>query len=71
MGDRMLTILMYIANGLIVLGILSYLILVYINNKKVTDSDGFNVTKDVLSEYGRVSFGTYPNSTVDLFIKSW
>ena len=26
--------------------------------------------EDVLSEYGRVSFGTYPNSTVDLFVKS-
>ena len=26
--------------------------------------------EDVLSEYGRVYFGAYPSSTVDLFVKS-
>ena len=51
----MLTILMYIANGLIIIAFLYYLLLILINNKKVTDSDGFNLTKDILSEYDSIN----------------
>lgn len=49
-------ILMYAANGLIIIAFLWYLLLCLINNnKKITDSDGFNVTKDILSEYDSIN----------------
>ena len=51
----MLMILMYIANGLIMIAFLWYLLLILINSKKVTNSDGFNITKDVLSEYDSIN----------------
>lgn len=51
----MLMILMYIANILIILAFLWYLLLVFINNSKFTESDGFNVTKDILSEYDSIN----------------
>lgn len=52
----MLMILMYIANGLIIFAFLWYLLLVILNsNNKFTESDGFNVTKDILSEYDSIN----------------
>lgn len=51
----MLMILMYIANILIILAFLWYLLLVFTNNSKFTESDGFNVTKDILSEYDSIN----------------
>ena len=51
----MLMILMYIANGLIIMAFLWYLLLILVNNRKVTDSDGFNITKDILSEYDSIN----------------
>ena len=52
----MLMILMYIANGLIIFAFLWYLLLVIFNsNNKFTESDGFNVTKDILSEYDSIN----------------
>ena len=51
----MLMISMYVANGLIIIAFLWYLILVLMNNKKITDSDGFNTTKDILSEYDSIN----------------
>lgn len=51
----MLMILMYIANGLIIVAFLWYLLLILINNKKITDSNGFNITKDILSEYDSIN----------------
>lgn len=51
----MLMILMYIANSLIIIAFLWYLLLILINNKKVTDSNGFNITKDILSEYDSIN----------------
>lgn len=52
----MLIILMYIANGLIIFAFLWYLLLVILNsNNKFTESDGFNVTKDILSEYDSIN----------------
>ena len=46
---------MYIADGLIILAFLYYLLLAFTNNKKITDSDGFNITKDALSEYDSIN----------------
>ena len=51
----MLMILMYIANGLIIIAFLWYILLVLLNNKKITDSTGFNITKDILSEYDSIN----------------
>ena len=49
-------ILMYISNGLIIMAFLLYLIIVFIiGKKKITDSDGFNITKDFLSEYDQIN----------------
>ncbi len=52
----MIDMLMYISNGLIVFGFIGYLLLILINkNKKITDSDGFNITKDILHEYDSIN----------------
>lgn len=52
----MIDMLMYIANGLIAFGIVGYFLLVIISRKdKVTKSDGFNVTKDILHEYDSIN----------------
>ena len=52
----MVEILMYISNGLIVLSFIMYFILILIGRmKEVTDSDGFNITKDILHEYNSIN----------------
>lgn len=49
-------LLMYISDGLIIASFLLYFLLILINrNKKVTNSNGFNVTKDILSEYDSIN----------------
>ncbi len=56
MGDNVGEILLYLSNGFILLGFLLYVILILANRKsKFSDSDGFNVTKDTLSEYGSIN----------------
>ena len=52
----MVLLLKYIANVLIVLSFISYFFLVLIGGKKkITNSDGFNVTKDLLNEYNSIN----------------
>ena len=52
----MIDILMYIANGLIISGYILYVLFVLINrNKKITDSNGFDITKEVLNEYDSIN----------------
>ena len=52
----MVEILMYISNGLIVLSFILYFILILIGRmKKVTDNDGFNITKDIIHEYNSIN----------------
>ena len=52
----MINYLVYISDGLIIVGIISYLLLVFVNNnKKITNSDGFNITKDILNEYDSIN----------------
>ena len=52
----MIEILMYISSGLIILAFLLYFLLVLIGRrKKVTDSDGFNITKDIIHEYNSIN----------------
>ena len=49
-------ILLYIANGLIVLGFLGYIIMIFVNRKTIIDGkDGFNITKDILEEYDSIN----------------
>ena len=52
----MINILMYIANGLIIISFIGYFLLILMSrNKKITDSDGFNVTKDILNEFDSIN----------------
>lgn len=49
-------ILLYISSGLIVASFIIYFILVLIGRTmKVTNSDGFNITKDILAEYNSIN----------------
>ena len=48
--------LMYISSGLIIVSFIIYFLLVVIGRtKKVTDSDGFNITKDIIHEYNSIN----------------
>lgn len=51
----MINYLIYISNGLIIIGFFLYLLLILCSNKKITNSDGFNVTKDILNEYNSIN----------------
>ena len=52
----MVNILMYMANCFIIFGFVSYFIMIIVNrSKKITNSDGFNVTKDILHEYDSIN----------------
>ena len=52
----MIEILLYLSNSLIIFSFLAYFILFLINKrKKVTNSDGFNITKDILHDYDRIN----------------
>ncbi len=53
--DMMIQYLIYIANGLILSGFIGYFFLVVFSNKKITNSNGFNVTKDILNEYDSIN----------------
>lgn len=52
----MILLLKYISDGLIIISFISYFLLVLIGRrKKVTNSDGFNITKDLLNEYNSIN----------------
>lgn len=52
----MVNILMYIANCFIIFGFVGYFIMILVNKrKKITNSDGFNITKDILHEYDSIN----------------
>ena len=51
----MVNYLVYMANGLIVIGFIGYFLLIVFSNKKISKSDGFNVTKDILNEYDSIN----------------
>lgn len=52
----MIEILLYISNGLIILGYITYILLILIGrNKEISNSDGFDVTKDIISEYNSIN----------------
>ena len=51
----MINYLIYISNGLIIIGFFLYLLLILCSNKRITNSDGFNVTKDILNEYNSIN----------------
>lgn len=52
----MLNMLMYISNILIIISFISYFIMIFVGrNVKVTNSNGFDVTKDIISEYNSIN----------------
>ena len=52
----MIKYLEYITNGLIILALISYILIVFLNKKKkITDSTGFDITKDILSDYDHIN----------------
>ena len=52
----MVEILLYVSSGLIILGYVLYLFIILIGRSKiVSDSDGFDVTKDIISEYDSIN----------------
>ena len=52
----MLDIILYISSGMILFAYLGYFLLILINrNKIVSNSDGFDVTKDIISEYNSIN----------------
>ena len=53
LGVIMINILLYISFGLILGSYIIYFLMIIFNNKKVTDSNGFDVTKDIISEYNK------------------
>ena len=52
----MIEILKYISSGLIIIPFICYLLNILINkNKKISDDDGFNITKDIIQEYDMIN----------------
>lgn len=51
----MINILLYLSTGLILVGFIGYILLIMLGDKKVTDSDGFNITKDIISKYNTIN----------------
>ena len=52
----MVNILLYVSNGLIIIGYIYYLLMILFGkSKKVSSSDGFDVTKDIISEYNTIN----------------
>ncbi|MBQ8206647.1 MAG: zinc metallopeptidase [Bacilli bacterium] len=51
-----MNILLYISNGLIITGFLWYLLLIFLNShKKISEDNGFDITKDLISEYDSIN----------------
>ena len=52
----MINILLYVSNGLILISLFFYLILILISkNKKITNETGFDITKNIISEFDRIN----------------
>ena len=55
LGVIMINILLYISFGLILGSYIIYILMIVFNNKMITDSNGFDVTKDIISEYNSIN----------------
>ena len=52
----MIDILKQISSGLIIISLICYLLNILINkSKKISDDDGFNITKDIIQEYDMIN----------------
>lgn len=51
----MINILLYVSSGLILFSFIAYFLLILISNKKITNSNGFDITKDIISEYNSIN----------------
>ena len=48
-------LLFYVSTGLIIIPIIYYGIMILMKNKKVSDDSGFNITKDIISQYDSIN----------------
>lgn len=52
----MINILLYVSTGLILVSFLSYFLIILLGNRKiVSKSNGFDITKDIISEYNAIN----------------
>lgn len=51
----MINILMYVSTGLIIISFIGYFLLVLFSNKKVTNSIGFDITKEIIFQYNSIN----------------
>ena len=51
----MVNMLLYVSVGLIMFSYIGYVLMILFSNDKVTDSNGFDITKDMISEYDRIN----------------
>lgn len=51
----MLNILLYVSSGILLFSLVGYFLLIIISNKKITNSSGFDITKDIISEYNSIN----------------
>ena len=52
----MIEILLYFSSGLIILGYIYYLLVILLGrNSIISDNDGFDITKDIISEYNSIN----------------
>lgn len=51
----MVNILLYVSTGIIVLSMIGYFIMILLNNKIVAESNGFDITKEMISEYNMIN----------------
>ena len=54
-GDDMINVLIYLSDGLIILGFIGYFLLILFYKNKLTDTDGFNITKDILNDFDSIN----------------
>lgn len=48
-------ILLYISNGLIIISFFCYGLLFFFKNKKISEENGFDITKDIISQYDSIN----------------
>ena len=52
----MIDLFLYVSIGLVLLGFIFYFILIIIGmNKNITKSNGFDITKDIISSYNSIN----------------
>mgnify|MGYP003298785505 CR=1 FL=1 len=68
LGVIMINILLYISFGLILGSYIIYILMIVFNNKKITDSNGFDVTKDIFYSYEETKSVLFTLATASVWI---